>query len=162
MSAMARFIVSVDDQAIGALRRLKAAVRSGIASKKRVSKPVTRTGDRDPKLLSEALQDFLTSSGFDNRTQVAKVLSNWAELVGQEVADHVLPERFDDGKLVLRADSTAWATQMRLLQATVQRTLNEQLGADTVRDIQVLGPDAPSWKFGQRHVPGRGPRDTYG
>ena len=84
------------------------------------------------------------------------------ELVGQEVADHVQPERFDDGKLLLRADSTAWATQMRLLKVTVQRTLNEQLGADTVREIQVLGPDAPTWKFGQRHVPGRGPRDTYG
>ena len=51
---------------------------------------------------------------------------------------------------------------MRLLQANVQRSLNDQLGPDTVQEIQVLGPDAPSWKFGQRHIPGRGPRDTYG
>ena len=51
---------------------------------------------------------------------------------------------------------------MRRLQATVQRRLNEQLGDDTVSEIQVLGPDAPTWKFGQRHIPGRDPRDTYG
>jgi predicted nucleic acid-binding Zn ribbon protein len=29
-------------------------------------------------------------------------------------------------------------------------------------DIRFIGPDAPSWKKGQRSVPGRGPRDTYG
>jgi predicted nucleic acid-binding Zn ribbon protein len=71
-------------------------------------------------------------------------------------------ERFDDAKLVLRADSTAWATQMRLLQATVMRRLAEQLGEGVVESMQVLGPNAPSWRFGSRHVPGRGPRDTYG
>ena len=154
--------MSTDDQAIGALRRIKAAVRAGIAPKKRSTKPPTRSGDRDPKLLGDAIQEFLTTSGLDTRTHVAQVLNNWADLVGQEVADHVRPERFEGAKLTLRADSTAWATQMRLLQATVQRRLNDQLGSDTVREIQVLGPDAPSWRFGQRHVRGRGPRDTYG
>ena len=154
--------MSTDDQAIGALRRIKAAVRAGIAPKKRTTKPPMRSGGRDPKLLGEAIQEFLTSSGLDTRTQVAQVLTNWADLVGQEVADHVRPERFEDGKLILRADSTAWATQMRLLQATVLRRLTEQLGEGVVESIQVLGPDGPSWRFGSRRVPGRGPRDTYG
>lgn len=156
--------MSAEDQAVNALRRIRAAVRAGISPKKRAGKPQTRTdgSGRDPRLLGDALDEFLVTSGLDTRTQVAQVLADWSHLVGPEVADHVQPQSFDDGRLVLRADSTAWATQMRLLQATVQRRLNEQVGENTVTEIHVVGPDVPSWKFGQRHIPGRGPRDTYG
>lgn len=155
--------MSADDQAINALRRIRAAVRSGITPKKRTTRaPRDTNAGRDPKLIGDAVDEFLSSSGLDARSRVAQVLTNWADLVGPEVADHVQVERFDDAKLVLRADSTAWATQMRLLQATVLRRLTEQLGEGIVDSIQVLGPDAPSWRFGSRRVPGRGPRDTYG
>lgn len=155
--------MSTDDQAINALRRIRAAVRAGITPRKRASRVPRSAGEgRDPKLVGAVVEEFLTTSGLDTRNQVAQVLANWAGLVGAEVADHVQVERFDDAKLVLRADSTAWATQMRLLQATVIRRLTEQLGEGVVTSIQVLGPEAPSWRFGSRRVPGRGPRDTYG
>ena len=156
--------MSTDDQAINALRKIRAAVKAGITPKRRANKQnqTLRYDGRDPQLLGAAIDEFLITSGLDTRSNVAQVLSNWTDLVGAEVADHVQPQAFDDGKLILKADSTAWATQMRLLQATVQRRLNEQLGEGTVTEIQVLGPDAPTWKFGQRHIPGRGPRDTYG
>ena len=80
-----------------------------------------------------------------------------------EVGAHSQAESFADGKLVVRTDSTAWATQLRLLAPTVVRRLNEDLGHGTVVVIEVLGPHAPSWKHGSRTVrDGRGPRDTYG
>jgi len=31
-----------------------------------------------------------------------------------------------------------------------------------VETIRFIGPDVPSWKWGPRAIPGRGPRDTYG
>ena len=31
-----------------------------------------------------------------------------------------------------------------------------------VQTVRFVGPDVPSWKWGPRAVPGRGPRDTYG
>ena len=79
------------------------------------------------------------------------------------MAQHCKPESFADGKLVVRTDSTAWATQMRLLAPTVLRRLNEELGDGTVTMIDVLGPTGPTWKRGRRSMrDGRGPRDTYG
>ena len=64
---------------------------------------------------------------------------------------------------MVRTDSTAWATQLRLLAPTVVRRLNEELGHGTVALIEVAGPHLPSWKKGPRSVrDGRGPRDTYG
>jgi predicted nucleic acid-binding Zn ribbon protein len=113
-------------------------------------------------MVGEAVQEFLITHGLDQRQQVARVLEGWAGLVGPDVAAHVIVEGFDDGNLLLRADSTTWANQMRLLQATLERRLTEELGEGAVTAITVLGPDAPSWRFGSRRVPGRGPRDTYG
>ncbi len=67
-----------------------------------------------------------------------------------------------DGVRTGRCDSTAWATQMKLLAAEVVRRLNDVLGDETVRVIEVAGPRAPSWVKGRLRVKGRGPRDTYG
>ena len=95
------------------------------------------------------------------------IFGRWAELVGEDVARHCRPESFaqgqEGGSLIVRTDSTAWATQMRLLSPTVVRRLNQELGHRTVAMIDVRGPQGPSWKKGQRSVrDGRGPRDTYG
>jgi predicted nucleic acid-binding Zn ribbon protein len=67
------------------------------------------------------------------------------------------------GRLLVQADSTAWATQTRMLASTLVRRLNEELGEGTVRVVEVVGPTGPSWKRGRFSVRGgRGPRDTYG
>lgn len=122
-----------------------------------------RPDDRDPQLLDDAMGRLIASHGWELDLKVQGVFGRWAELVGIEVAEHCTPETFTDGKLVVRTDSTAWATQMKLLGPTVVRRLNEELGDGTVLAIEVLGPQGPSWKRGLRSVrDGRGPRDTYG
>jgi predicted nucleic acid-binding Zn ribbon protein len=119
--------------------------------------------DRDPQLLDSTLERLIASHGWELDLKVQGVFGRWAELVGDEVGAHATPEAFADGKLVVRTDSTAWATQLKLLAPTIVRRLNEELGHGTVVVIEVLGPHLPSWKKGLRSVrDGRGPRDTYG
>jgi len=119
--------------------------------------------DRDPQLLDSTIGRLIAEQGWGTDVRVHGVFSRWDVMVGREVAQHCSPESFTDGKLVVRTDSTAWATQMRLLAPTVVRRLNEELGDGTVTIIDVLGPHGPSWKRGLRSVrDGRGPRDTYG
>jgi predicted nucleic acid-binding Zn ribbon protein len=119
--------------------------------------------DRDPQTLDAALTRIVDDHGWQVDLKVASMFARWAELVGAEVGSHSRAESFADGKLVVRTDSTAWATQLKLLAPTVVRRLNEDLGHGTVVVIEVLGPHAPSWKHGVRTVrDGRGPRDTYG
>ena len=105
----------------------------------------------------------MTDRGWTTELRVHGVMGRWAELVGDDVASHCTPESFADGRLVVRTDSTAWATQLRLLAPTVVRRLNAELGHGTVTLIEVLGPHLPTWTKGRRSVRGgRGPRDTYG
>ena len=118
--------------------------------------------DRDPQLLDLTVGRLVSDHGWETDLAVHGVFGRWAEIVGDEVAAHCLPESFTEGKLVVRTDSTAWATQLTLLAGTVVRRLNEDLGDGTVRVIDVLGPHGPSWTKGKFTVKGRGPRDTYG
>jgi predicted nucleic acid-binding Zn ribbon protein len=122
-----------------------------------------RPDDRDPQTLDAALTRMVDDRGWQVDLKVAAMFARWAELVGPEVGAHSRAESFADGKLCVRTDSTAWATQLRLLAPAVVRRLNEDLGHATVLVLEVLGPHAPSWKHGARSVrDGRGPRDTYG
>ena len=118
--------------------------------------------ERDPQTLDDSIDRLVAEHGWQTDLAVHAVFARWDQIVGVEVAQHCTPERYADDELTVRADSTSWATQMRLLAADVVRRLNQELGDGTVRRIQVLGPQAPSWRRGRRTVRGRGPRDTYG
>lgn len=117
---------------------------------------------RDPALVGDALARLATERGWSADLSVGGVVGRWREVVGDQVAEHCSPETFDDGLLVVRTDSTAWATQVRLLAPQLLQRLAVELGPDVVQDVKVLGPAAPRWGRGQRRVVGRGPRDTYG
>ncbi len=101
--------------------------------------------------------------GWSGRLTDAAVLGRWPQLVGPEIADHCTPMSLRDGELLLQAESTAWATQLRMLQRQILARLADAVGRDVVRRLRVIGPSGrPSWRHGPRHVRGRGPRDTYG
>jgi predicted nucleic acid-binding Zn ribbon protein len=114
------------------------------------------------------VEQFLVDRGWQVSAVGATLVSRWADIVGADVATHVACETFNPGEsgrggeLVLRADSTAWATQTRLLLATVHARINEAVGPGVVARIRVVGPAAPPRSPGRLRVPGRGPRDTYG
>jgi predicted nucleic acid-binding Zn ribbon protein len=82
------------------------------------------------------------------------VFGRWDQIVGADLAAHTRPDQFGNGELVVVADSTAWATQVRLLAATLVRRLNEELGNGTVRRVVVRGP-APPRQAGPLRVRGR-------
>ena len=120
---------------------------------------------RDPVTFGAAIRRLVAERGWEDTTTAAGVLANWDRLVGPEIADHCRPASLMDGELVLVAESSAWATQLRLLTRTMTARLTEQVGAGVVTSIVVRGPAQPDWRKGPRRVQGpgaRGPRDTYG
>jgi predicted nucleic acid-binding Zn ribbon protein len=119
--------------------------------------------DRDPQALDDTIDRLVNDRGWVTDVAVAGALARWDQIVGAQVAAHCRAERYADAELTVRADSTAWATQVRLLAPSLVKRLNEELGDGTVRRVTVVGPSAPSWRKGPRSVrDGRGPRDTYG
>lgn len=126
------------------------------------STPRRRASREDPTNVADALGDLVRQQGWDDRLAAQRVFTDWAGIVGPEVAQHCQVDGYDDHVVHVRADSTAWATQLRLLAPTIVAKLNTELGDGSVTRIDVRGPQAPSWTRGPRSVKGRGPRDTYG
>jgi predicted nucleic acid-binding Zn ribbon protein len=135
------------DRAREALAQAKADARKRGsvpgARRRSVPRPAAERGrGGDPRAFGAAIRDLLADRGWERRAAVGGVFGNWPQIVGRELAEHTKPERFEDGELVVMADSTAWATQLRLLASTLVRRLNEELGDGTVRRVKVLGPAA--------------------
>jgi predicted nucleic acid-binding Zn ribbon protein len=124
-----------------------------------------RRDGRDPLALGAAINRLITERGWEAPAAVGGVMGRWPAIVGEELARHCVPERYDEDERVLtvRCDSTAWATNLRLLAPQLLARLNQDLGQGTVRLIKVQGPGGPARRYGPLRAPGStGPGDTYG
>jgi len=117
---------------------------------------------RDPQPLGRAASELSSSRGWSPRVAEGTVFARWSEVVGDDIAEHAQPSALRDGVLTIAAESTAWATQLRMVQAQVLAKIAAAVGDGVVTSLRITGPSAPSWRKGPRHISGRGPRDTYG
>jgi predicted nucleic acid-binding Zn ribbon protein len=117
---------------------------------------------RDPQPFGAVLARLVAARGWQRPTAEATVFGAWERVVGPEIAKHSRPVKLTDGELTVEAESTAWATQLRLLAASLLRRIAAEVGHNVVTKLHIHGPAAPSWNRGPRRVRGRGPRDTYG
>lgn len=117
---------------------------------------------RDPKRVGSVLDSYITDRGWEVGVSIHTLLARWEDVVGEVVASHSSPETYEAGVVVVRTDSTAWATQLRTIAPQIVAKLNAAVGDGSVTRVEVRGPDAPSWKHGRLRVKGQGPRDTYG
>jgi predicted nucleic acid-binding Zn ribbon protein len=116
----------------------------------------------DPQPLGAAIEGLLDDQGWRTAAAVGSVFGRWDQIVGAALAAHTRPGGFTDGELLVIADSTAWATQVRLLRAQLIRRLNTELGDGTVTGVKVRGPVPPRQQGRWRVRDTRGPRDDYG
>ncbi|MEU7720309.1 DUF721 domain-containing protein [Streptomyces tibetensis] len=160
------------DLARVALRAAKEAARArgdAAQQKKQARRGGLRSGaradGRDPMALGSAINRLITERGWEAPAAVGGVMGRWPQIVGEDVAKHCVPEKYDEDErvLVVRCDSTAWATNLRLLAPTLVARLNEDLGHGRVKLIKVQGPGGPARRYGPLRAPGStGPGDTYG
>jgi predicted nucleic acid-binding Zn ribbon protein len=120
------------------------------------------TPGRDPKPIADTIDVLSGELGWSAPLSQSDLLSSWAEVAGEETAKHSEPIAIEKGMLQVRCESTAWATQLRMMRTQLIARIAEQYPDAGVETIRFQGPDAPTWKYGPRSVPGRGPRDTYG
>jgi predicted nucleic acid-binding Zn ribbon protein len=117
---------------------------------------------RDPQPLGKLARDLAKKRGWSGHVAEGTVLGHWPTVVGHQIADHATPTALNDGVLSVAAESTAWATQLRMIQAQLLAKIAAAVGNGVVTSLKITGPAAPSWRKGPRHISGRGPRDTYG
>ncbi len=162
------------DLAREALRRARSAARARSGKGRPPATPPASvpapTPGGDPVPVSAALHQLLAERGWQAALAASGVLARWGDIVGPDVAAHCRPVSLQGDTLVLAAESTAWATQIRLLEPVVLAKVAETArGGDasspglTVRRLVVRGPGGAPPRPGRLRSPdSRGPGDTYG
>ena len=156
------------DQARNLLDRARRAAPSARRSRPRRTPPEEQTWSgagpdgRDPAPIGAAVGDLVRDKEWDRQLRAAGILTRWEAIVGSDIASHCRPERLEAGVLTCVAESTGWATQLRLLAPRLLDRIGADLGPGVVTQLRVHGPTAPDWRHGPLRVTGRGPRDTYG
>lgn len=124
------------------------------------SKPFDK--GRDPVLAKDSMAGLISSFSWNTQIDKAELFSKWENVVGKDSAEASQPQDLQGGVLSVKCRSTAWATQLRLLEKDILRRIVADYPNLEITEIKFFGPNVPSWKKGPRSVPGRGPRDTYG
>lgn len=124
-------------------------------------------GDRTdwdaPATFGQGIAELLAARGWDGELAVARVLAEWPQTVGPDVSANSTPVSLTNGTLTLKAESTAWATQLRLLNRELLEKIAERFGDGVVTSIVARGPSGPPRQTGGWRSPdSRGPRDTWG
>ena len=137
--------------------------RSGFRKQKSDQQSDVRQKVTDPQSLSSVLSEVIQNRNWNQGVAEGNLFSDWNTIVGSEIAEHTTPISLVDGRLTIQTSSSAWATQMRLMQDDLLKTISSSAPGALVEALVFIGPHAPSWKKGLRTIKGaRGPRDTYG
>jgi predicted nucleic acid-binding Zn ribbon protein len=102
------------------------------------------TGKRGPERISDALNAYLKDAGLDARVVQAAVIPEWPELVGADIASVTEPLFVTaDGTLFVAARTSAWMSELQLMEPQLIAALNTGSGGQRVRKLrfQLRRPD---------------------
>lgn len=89
-----------------------------------------------PKRISEAISNFLSNAGIAARVEQARVIPEWAELVGDDIARVAEPQAVTaDGTLFVAVASHGWMSELSLMEPQVIAAINKVPGRAPIRRI---------------------------
>jgi predicted nucleic acid-binding Zn ribbon protein len=109
---------------------------------------------RDPARFGDVLAKLIQTRGWERPAAEAMLFGSWANVVGPDVAAQSRPVSLVDGELTIEAQSSAWATQLRLLNKTILARIGTVVGHNLVTKLRIHGPAGPARPKGQWRVRG--------
>jgi predicted nucleic acid-binding Zn ribbon protein len=86
------------------------------------SKPFDK--GRDPISAKDSMDGIISSFSWSNHLDRAELFTNWENVVGKDSGEASTPEDLQAGVLSVKCRSTAWATQLMLLEKDILRRIN--------------------------------------
>ena len=75
--------------------------------------------------LSDSLDSVVRSLRGPGRAEVGGIFGRWEEAVGDYVARHARPSRFEAGVLVIDVDEPAWVTEIEFRTEEISQRLRD-------------------------------------
>lgn len=104
---------------------------------------------RDPNAFFGVLENFASTNRWNKQLSIAKLRSSWGSVVGTNIAQHCEISQIVNDVLIIRAQSTVWATQLSYLLPQLKKKINQNLSDIEIKEIKVIGPTTTglgAWK----------------
>lgn len=92
-------------------------------------------GKSTAKSLGSALSAVVQELGLGLKIQQTKVLDDWPMIVGEQIANVTVAERFDAGKLFVHVTRATWRNELIFLKAELIAKINKHMNQEIVKDI---------------------------
>jgi predicted nucleic acid-binding Zn ribbon protein len=90
-----------------------------------------------PTRLGDVIPSVIDRSGAGARLQQASVITEWASLVGDQIAQVTHPLSISQqGLLLVAVKTSAWMTELSLMEPEILRAINEKAGAAKIQRIR--------------------------
>ena len=76
------------------------------------------------------------SRGWSPKVSEGTVLGRWPQVVGEDISAHAEPISLKEGVLSISAESTAWATQLRMMQSQILAKIAAAVGDGVVKTLR--------------------------
>lgn len=100
--------------------------------------PASYVGDmrsRSTQSLKDVLADWIRSSKLEGPLARGQVVATWESLLSDQMRQHVGKAWVKGDRLYVNVTSAAWRQELHLRREEWRRRLNEELGADAIREI---------------------------
>jgi predicted nucleic acid-binding Zn ribbon protein len=112
-------------------------------------RPPPEPADAEP--IGRLLDGVMKRLGLDSQQWLTSMAAEWSAVVGDAVARHTRPGRYEERTLIVFVDSSVWLSELkRYGQDKILVNVQRRAGADRVRAVSLqMDPDG-----------GRPPRDA--
>ena len=93
--------------------------------------------DDGPKKLGAGFEGVLRHMKAPSPDLLRAVFVQWPEIVGEDVAAHARPSAIDGQTLVVVADDTTWASQLRWLEHELIERIARTSGTDRIKRVRL-------------------------
>lgn len=96
--------------------------------------------------LGDMIGDAFSRPEILRRGRAQMVMRAWREIVGDQLADKCVLERYDKGTLWIAASGNAWAQEIRFQKTIILERMNEMAGENLFSNLRV-GTRPPTRDF---------------
>ncbi|MFP4368128.1 MAG: DUF721 domain-containing protein [Candidatus Kapaibacterium sp.] len=91
--------------------------------------------NKEPQSLGYLLGKLIRQNDWGDKYICAKIENNWEKILGKNMSKALKIERFKEGALYLKSDSSTWRTEALLRKENIIRNINDKLGSEEVKTL---------------------------
>lgn len=91
-----------------------------------------------PESIGNILSPFLKRMGLSWRIKEQKIIENWKEIVGQDIAQNTEPSRLRGGVLYVKVSNPIWMQQLQFLKEVIIKKIHQEIKEVVVDDLRLF------------------------